>query len=66
MRMVYIGPDEWNGPVYLEHGKAYEVRPMTKKNSRSKAYLINVEDFVENHVLTYSSKKATERYWKKV
>lgn len=66
IRMMYIGPSNWaTSSVYLEHGRMYEVIPMTTGKTRSKAYLLSItDDLGEQRVLTYSSKEDAFRYWK--
>lgn len=63
-KMVYVGPDEWHGPIYLEHGRIYDLMISNKRTGSVSVDILGIEDHPK--VLAYPNEKKFEKYWRGV
>ena len=55
-KMMYRGPSEWNGSVYLEHGKIYKV---ADRSGSSMKVIVGSEQ----KRIKYRNANALSSYW---
>ena len=61
-KMVYVGPDDWHGPVYLEHGRIYSLSVRNGKKAVT-VDILGIDDHPKQ--VAYQHGKF-EKYWRGV